>query len=133
MKELDLSDWALPPRTNLPYDSPSAEELILAVQEYLTEEVILESSGAQKWKLRIAVNTLSIALRELSERDHDEETYERIMKELNVTDDKDLSLKIKSGQFDDKISNLHKKLAEIVERKLKVSNPRHFLSDSDET
>ena len=70
MKELDLSDWALPPRTNLPYDSPSAEELILAVQEYLTEEVILESSGAQKWKLRIVVNTLSIALRELSERDN---------------------------------------------------------------
>lgn len=126
MTEIDRSDWALPPRTNLPYDAPSAEDLIQAVQEYLSEDLLPKSSGAEKWKLRIAVNSLSIAIRELTERDEDQEIYTKIMNELGVEDEASLATKIKSGELDGNLPDIHKKLSEIARRKLNVSNPSYM-------
>ncbi|MEC7845542.1 MAG: DUF6285 domain-containing protein [Actinomycetota bacterium] len=130
MTEIDRSDWALPPRTNLPYDAPSAEDLIQAVQEYLSEDLLPKSSGAEKWKLRIAVNSLSIAIRELTERDEDQATYAKIMNELGVEDEASLAEKIKAGEFDGNLPDIHKKLSEITRRKLNVSNPLYMKPES---
>ena len=130
MTEIDRSDWALPPRTNLPYDAPSAEDLIQAVQEYLSEDLLPKSSGAEKWKLRIAVNSLSIAIRELTERDEDQATYTKIMNELGVEDEASLAEKIKAGEFDGNLPDIHKKLSEITRRKLNVSNPLYMKPES---
>ena len=130
MTEIDRSDWALPPRTNLPYDAPSAEDLIQAVQEYLSEDLLPKSSGAEKWKLRIAVNSLSIAIRELTERDEDQATYTKIMNELGVKDEASLAEKIKAGEFDGNLPDIHKKLSEITRRKLNVSNPLYMKPES---
>ena len=130
MTEIDRSDWALPQRTNLPYDAPSAEDLIQAVQEYLSEDLLPKSSGAEKWKLRIAVNSLSIAIRELTERDEDQETYRKIMNELGVEDEASLAAKIKSGELDGNLPDIHKKLSEIARRKLNVSNPLYMKLES---
>ncbi|MBB32188.1 MAG: hypothetical protein CL455_00830 [Acidimicrobiaceae bacterium] len=130
MTEIDRSDWALPPRTNLPYDAPSAEDLIQAVQEYLSEDLLPKSSGAEKWKLRIAVNSLSIAIRELTERDEDQATYTKIMNELGVEDEASLAEKIKAGELDGNLSDIHKKLSEITRRKLNVSNPLYMKPES---
>ena len=130
MTEIDRSDWALPPRTNLPYDAPSAEDLIQAVQEYLSEDLLPKSSGAEKWKLRIAVNSLSIAIRELTERDEDQATYAKIMNELGVEDEASLAEKIKAGEFDGNLPDIHKKLSEITRRKLNVSNPLYMKHES---
>ena len=130
MTEIDLSDWALPPRTNLPYDAPSAEDLIQAVQEYLSEDLLPKSSGAEKWKLRIAVNSLSIAIRELTERDEDQATYAKIMNELGVEDEASLAEKIKAGELDGNLPDIHKKLSEITRRKLNVSNPLYMKPES---
>ena len=130
MTEIDRSDWALPPRTNLPYDAPSAEDLIQAVQEYLSEDLLPKSSGAEKWKLRIAVNSLSIAIRELTERDEDQATYAKIMNELGVEDEASLAEKIKAGELDGNLSDIHKKLSEITRRKLNVSNPLYMKPES---
>ncbi len=130
MTEIDRSDWALPPRTNLPYDAPSAEDLIQAVQEYLSEDLLPKSSGAEKWKLRIAVNSLSIAIRELTERDEDQATYTKIMNELGVEDEASLAEKIKAGELDGNLPDIHKKLSEITRRKLNVSNPLYMKPES---
>ena len=130
MTEIDRSDWALPPRTNLPYDAPSAEDLIQAVQEYLSEDLLPKRSGAEKWKLRIAVNSLSIAIRELTERDEDQATYTKIMNELGVEDEASLAEKIKAGEFDGNLPDIHKKLSEITRRKLNVSNPLYMKPES---
>ena len=130
MTEIDRSDWALPPRTNLPYDAPSAEDLIQAVQEYLSEDLLPKSSGAEKWKLRIAVNSLSIAIRELTERDEDQATYAKIMNELGVEDEASLAEKIKAGEFDGNLPDIHRKLSEITRRKLNVSNPLYMKPES---
>ncbi len=130
MTEIDRSDWALPPRTNLPYDAPSAEDLIQAVQEYLSEDLLPKSSGAEKWKLRIAVNSLSIAIRELTERDEDQATYAKIMNELGVEDEASLAEKIKAGELDGNLPDIHKKLSEITRRKLNVSNPLYMKPES---
>ncbi len=130
MTEIDRSDWALPQRTNLPYDAPSAEDLIQAVKEYLSEDLLPKSSGAEKWKLRIAVNSLSIAIRELTERDEDQEIYTKIMNELGVEDEASLATKIKSGELDGNLVDIHKKLSEITRRKLNVSNPSYMKPES---
>ena len=125
MTGIDSSDWALPPRTNLPYDSPSAEDLIKAVQAYLSQDLLPNSSGAEKWKLRIAVNSLSIAIRELTERDQDREAYDKLMNELEAESEASLASKIKAGDFDNNFADIHKNLSEIVKRKLDVSNPAY--------
>ena len=131
MTGIDWSDWALPPRTNLPYDSPSAEDLIHAVQEYLSQDLLPKSSGSDSWKLRIAVNSLKIAIRELNQRENDQIIYSKIMSDLNVTSESELSAKIKEGQLDDELSNLHAQLSEIVQRKLEVANPRYLDTNTD--
>ena len=53
------------------------------------------------------------------------------MSDLNVTSESELSAKIKEGQLDDELSNLHAQLSEIVQRKLEVANPRYLDTNTD--
>lgn len=48
MSNEDMSDWGLPSRKNYPYDAPSAVELIHAVEECITEEIIPSSDGLRE-------------------------------------------------------------------------------------
>ena len=48
---------------------PSASELISSVQSHLREHVAEKLEGADKFLVRVAINSLSIAQRELSHRD----------------------------------------------------------------
>ena len=100
MNDPDMSDWSLPPRVNHPYDAPSAIELIQAVEECITEEIMPSSDGAIKWKLRIAANALKIAIREIEEIGSHRHILQTIFEDLEATDARDLSRKIKAGDYD---------------------------------
>jgi hypothetical protein len=128
MNNVDMSDWGLPSRTNYPYDAPSAIELIQAVEECITEEVLPGSAGATKWKLRIAANALKIAVREIEGGNSHRDALQTIFNDLGVIDEPDLSRKIKEGDYDDRFEMLQEKLLSIVAMKLEVANPSYFKS-----
>ncbi len=121
-----MSDWGLPSRTNYPYDAPSAIELIQAVEECITDEIVPASDGATKWKLRIAANALKIAVREIEGKASHLDALQTILTELEALNMPDLSEKIKAGHYDDRFEILQEKLLSIVTMKLEVANPRHF-------
>ena len=121
-----MSDWGLPSRTNYPYDGPSAVELIHAVEECITEEIMPSSDGVTKWKLRIAANALGIAIREIENEISHKDTLQNVLIELEAIDMPDLSEKIKAGHYDDRFEILQEKLLSIVTMKLEVANPSHF-------
>ena len=126
MNNVDMSDWGLPSRTNYPYDAPSAIELIQAVEECITDEIVPASDGATKWKLRIAANALKIAVREIEGKASHLDALQTILTELEALNMPDLSKKIKAGYYDDRFEILQEKLLSIVTMKLEVANPRHF-------
>ena len=126
MNNADMSDWGLPSRTNYPYDAPSAIELIQAVEECITEEIMPSSDGVTKWKLRIAANALRIAIREIESETSHRDTLHTVLADLEAIDMPDLSEKIKAGHYDDRFEMLQEKLLSIATMKLEVANPRHF-------
>ena len=126
MKTADMSAWGLPSRTKYPYDAPSAIELIQAVEECITEEIMPSSDGVTKWKLRIAANALRIAIREIESETSHRDTLHTVLADLEAIDMPDLSEKIKAGHYDDRFEMLQEKLLSIVTMKLEVANPRHF-------
>ena len=91
MNDIDMSDWGLPARTNHPYDAPSAIELIQAVEDCITDEIMPGSNGANKWKLRIAANALKIAIREIQEGNSHKDDLQTIFSDLDAVDATDLS------------------------------------------
>ena len=121
-----MSDWGLPSRTNYPYDGPSAVELIHAVEECISEEIMPSSDGVTKWKLRIAANALRIAIREIESETSHRDTLQTVLADLEAIDMPDLSEKIKAGHYDDRFEMLQEKLLSIATMKLEVANPRHF-------
>ena len=131
MKSIDMSDWGLPSRTNYPYDAPSAIELIQAVEECISEEIVPASDGATKWKLRIAANALKIAVREIEGETSHRNALHTILSDLEAIDMPDLSEKIKAGDYDDRFEMLQEKLLLIAAMKLEVANPRHFKQVQD--
>ena len=127
MNDIDMSDWGLPARTKHPYDAPSAIELIQAVEDCITDEIMPALNGANKWKLRIAANALKIAMREIQEGNSRKDDLQTIFSDLDAVDATDLSKKIQSGGYDDKFEILHEKLLAIVTMKLDVANPDYFI------
>jgi len=127
-EELDLE---LPPRTNAPYDAPSAQELVEAVKFFISEELLDEVPSTQKWKLRIASNVLAIAAREIENYATDKRSFDDFLSSLNMGSERELSLALRHGDFDNNLGTILTKLMPIVERKLLVANPAYLLSENN--
>ena len=119
-EELDLE---LPPRTNAPYDAPSAQELVEAVKFFISEELLDEVPSTQKWKLRIASNVLAIAGREIENYEIDKQSFENFLSSLNMGSERELSLALRNGDFDNNLGTILTKLMPIIEIKLLVAKP----------
>ena len=127
-EELDLE---LPPRTNAPYDAPSAQELVEAVKFFISEELLDEVPSTQKWKLRIASNVLAIAAREIENYATDKRSFDDFLSSLNMGSEQELSLALRHGDFDNNLGTILTKLMPIFERKLLVANPAYLLSENN--
>jgi hypothetical protein len=118
-------DWALPPRTNEPYDAPAAGALIEAVRAYLADDLMPRSSGADRWVLRVAANALSIAAREVDLGAGHRHAHAERLARFGATDDAELSALIRSGALDDRWDEVKAAVEATVSDKLDVASPAH--------
>jgi hypothetical protein len=99
-------------------DRPTALELIEAVTEFLSEEVLpLMTDHRMKFRTLVALNALGIAYRELSE---DEDSG---LKPLTREELRELAGRIRGGDVPDGALAV---LKEHVAAKLRVSNPAYL-------
>lgn len=117
--------WALPQRTNEPYDAPSAGALIEVVRAYLADDLMPRSSGADRWVLRIAANALAIAGREVEFGDAHRTAHAERLALFGAADDAELSRLIRSGALDDRWGEVKAAVEATVSDKLDVASPAH--------
>lgn len=117
--------WALPERTNEPYDAPSAGVLIEAVRSYLADDLMPRSSGADRWTLRVAANALAIAAREVELGAEHRAAHRERLARFGATTDAELSALIRSGTLDDRWDEVRAAVAATVDDKLDVASPAH--------
>ena len=95
-------------------DRPNAEELIEAVLEFLSEEVLPSAPDhSAKFRTLVAMNALGIARRELEAEDPG----------LSQDELRELARKIRAG---DVPADTHSLLKEHVAAKLRISNPQYL-------
>jgi hypothetical protein len=96
-------------------DRPNALELIEAVTEFLSSEVLPAATDHRfKFRTLVALNALGIAYRELQLGDE-------VM--LGQEELAELARRIRAGDVDE---NLHARLKEHVAAKLRISNPAYL-------
>ena len=96
-------------------DRPNAVELIEAVTEFLSSEVLPAAADHRlKFRTLVALNALGIAYRELESSD-----------DLVIGQEElgELARRIRAGDVDD---DLHARLKEHVAAKLRISNPAYL-------
>lgn len=103
---------------------PTAEELVLAVREFLTDRVMAETSGALSFHARVAANVLGIVARELAGGPTNERAHRQRLARLGVTDDRALATAIRRGEVDDRWSEVVATVRRSVDDKIAVDNPR---------
>jgi HAMP domain-containing protein len=96
-------------------DRPTAAELIEAVSEFLSTEVLPAASDHRlKFRTLVALNALAIASRELGASNN-------LL--LGTEERRDLAERIRAGDVDDGMLQL---LKEHVAAKLRISNPAYL-------
>lgn len=106
------------------YGRPTSSELVEAVREWVEQDVRAGAEGRLAFLARVAVNALTIVERELAlGTDHQRAHTERLGA-LGCVDDADLVRQIRAGAFDDRADAARTAVAQSVQAKLEVANPR---------
>lgn len=108
------------------HDRPSAIELVESVREWLEQDVLPAVSGRLVFHTRVAMNSLDIVKRELETADDVNSVHVDVLHSVNVASDRELSERIKSGDFDEDLLGLLNILSPVIENKVRVSNPKHL-------
>ena len=103
---------------------PSAAELVDAVRQFLTDDVLAATTGRTGFHVRVAANALATVGRELDLRDALQANRRDRMAELGFESERDLAAAIRSGQVDDRIESVTAAVYESVVDRLRVNNPR---------
>jgi hypothetical protein len=91
---------------------PTTAELVAAVREFLSEEVLPATEGALQFHARVAANVLAQVERELS-----------LGPPSDPDADAELCAAIRNGE------DVYDPVRASVVRKLRISNPRHLLPE----
>jgi hypothetical protein len=108
-----------------PYDRPDALELIDAVRDFLTEEVVGAVEGRLAFHVRVAANALGIAARELRATPESAAAHAERLARFGCADDGELVAAIRSGSLDARQAELGAELRRMVWEKVQVANPRY--------
>lgn len=109
------------------YDVPDAMELLEAVREFLTDELLPGLSGQQAHHTRVAANVLGIVAREIRGRDVDGASYDADLAGLDCRDESDLVHLIRTMPAGGEAFERVRAVLEARTRaKLLVSNPRYL-------
>jgi len=113
-------------------DRPTAEELVLAVREFLTHDVMPSTEGRVRFHARVATNVLGMVERELSigpelleaERDRAAAILEH---DGDVRDlERELAEGIRTGAFDHRLDDVRLHVRATVRDKLLIANPSYL-------
>jgi len=116
-----------------PHDVPTAAQLVEAVREFLERDVMDATGGRVQFHTRVAINALGMVERELELGAAQAAAHRAALDRLGVADEAGLAAAIRSGDFDDRRSEVVEVLRETVRSKLEVSNPRYVPHDLDES
>jgi Domain of unknown function (DUF6285) len=114
-----------------PLGRPRADELIAAVREFLTSDVLPSSEGLRLHQLRVAINALAVVERELRSSDATNEEHHKRLASLHMASDAELVAAIRDGQFDDDPALRNVLELETLAR-LSVNNPRWIITDDND-
>jgi aminoglycoside phosphotransferase (APT) family kinase protein len=108
------------------FGTPSAAELLAAVQEYLESTVIASTEAAARFEARVARNVVAMVGRELELGQAAEAARAERLDTLGVADDKTLAAAIREGAYDRDLSAVASILAGGVRDQLSVTNPSYL-------
>ena len=112
----------------IPHDSPTAEQLVESVREWMERDVLTSTSGRVQFHTRVAINVLAIVERELRLGAEHATAHAARLAALGCADDTDLAAQIRSGALDDRLPEVREAVWASVRDKLAVANPRYLES-----
>lgn len=109
-----------------PHDAPTAAQLLEAVREWLTRDVLPSVEGRLQFHTRVAVNVLAMVERELALGAEHTVAHRQRLDQLGCGDDAELSARIRSGDLDERLEEVRDLVWASVRAKLEVANPRYL-------
>jgi len=113
-------------RSPLLHDTPTAQELVEAVREFLASSVLDATEGTVKFHTRVAINVLAMVERELALGGADVDAHRARLAALGYADDAELATAIRTGATDDRSDEVRAAVAASVVAKLRVANPTYL-------
>ena len=105
---------------------PTAEELVVAVREFLEKDVMAATSGAVQFHTRVAINALSAVERELRDGPVMEDEHVARLGALGFGSEGQLAEAIRSGELDERYDEIVAAVRATVRDKLLVANPKYL-------
>ena len=105
---------------------PTAEELVIAVREFLERDVMAQTTGPLQFHARVAVNALAAVERELRDGPAMAEAHGARLAALGFADEGELADAIRSGALDDRYDEVAAVVRATVHDKLTVANPKYL-------
>jgi hypothetical protein len=112
------------------YGRPTAIELAAAVEDFLRREALPALDGRLAFQALVAANAVAIVRRELEAGPAAQADHEGRLASFGVADDAELASLIRSGDLDDRGSELIAALRGSVEAKVAVANPKYLHRES---
>lgn len=111
------------------HDTPSAEQLVEAVREWLERDVLNGTTGRLQFHTRVAVNVLSMVERELRLGAGQAVAHAARLAQLGCGDDAELAVRIRDGSLDERLDEVRELVRDDVRDKLAVANPKYLADE----
>ncbi len=109
------------------HDSPTAEQLVESVREWLERDVLAGTTGRLQFHTRVAVNVLAMVERELRMGAEQAVAHAARLTQLGCADDAELAARIREGSLDDRLTEVRQLVQADVRDKLAVANPKYLI------
>lgn len=109
------------------YGRPTVTELVVAVREFLDEEVARTAPRLARYNARVAANVLGIVSRELAAGEADQAATDQDLRRLGFPDEAALAGAIRDGRLDDDLAEVAGVVRFVVRRRVAVAHPGYDL------
>jgi Domain of unknown function (DUF6285) len=119
--------YALPPGDPL-YGSPTAPELLAAVEHFLRHE-LRDLPPLTAFHVRVAANVVAMVTRQLDAGDPPRVRMATALAGLGAEDERQLADAVRAGELDGRIAELRSVLESVVRDRLAVANPAYLANN----
>lgn len=109
------------------HDTPTAEQLVESVREWLERDVLAGTTGRLQFHTRVAVNVLAMVERELRVGAELAAAHAARLAQLGCADDAELAARIREGSLDERLTEVRQLVQADVRDKLAVANPKYLI------